>query len=63
MIWRKASYSANGGASCVEVARVSGSRRIAARDSKHPTGPHIELSRRSFAQLLNEVKSGRLDLM
>jgi hypothetical protein len=58
MSWRKSSYSGNGGAHCVEVART-GSQRIAARDSKNPKGPHLRLTRPAFARLLEEIKAGR----
>jgi hypothetical protein len=59
--WRKASRSTSNGEQCVEVAKT-GSRRIAARDSKTPKGPHLEFSRDSFAELLDQVKTGKYDL-
>jgi hypothetical protein len=40
----------------------TGSRRIAARDSKNPKGPHLEFTRHSFADLLAQVKTGKYDL-
>jgi hypothetical protein len=58
--WRKSTRSANGGATCVELARTS--RSIAVRDSKDTSGPHIELSRRSFGRLLTDVKQGKYHL-
>jgi hypothetical protein len=59
--WRKASYSTSEGGNCVEVAKT-GSRRIAARDSKNPKGPHLEFTRHSFADLLAHVKADKYDL-
>ena len=61
MNWRKASRSTSNGGQCVEVAKTR-SRRIAARDSKNPNGPHLEFGRHSFAELLAQVKIGRYDL-
>lgn len=61
MIWRKSSYSSNGTDTCVEVART-GSRKVAARDSKDPEGPQLWLDRPAFARLLAEIKRGRHDL-
>jgi hypothetical protein len=59
--WRKASRTTSEGGNCVEVAET-GSRRIAARDSKNPKGPHLEFTRHSFADLLAQVKTGKYDL-
>jgi hypothetical protein len=39
LAWRKSSYS-NSSANCVEIAFTD--RRVAARDSKHPTGPAVD---------------------
>jgi hypothetical protein len=61
MNWRKASRSTSNAEQCVEVAKT-GSQRIAARDSKNPKGPHLEFSRHSFAELLQQVKGGMYDL-
>jgi Domain of unknown function (DUF397) len=58
--WRKSTRSSNGGATCVELARTP--RCIAVRDSKDASGPHIELSRRSFGRLLTDVKNGKYSL-
>jgi hypothetical protein len=59
IIWRKSSHTNN--ATCVELART-GSRKIAARDSKNPNGPKLRFDRPAFTRLLNEIKSGKHDL-
>jgi hypothetical protein len=55
--WRKASRSAQGTDSCVELA--SAGRIIAVRDSKDPDGPRLVFSRSALRRLAAEV--GRLD--
>ena len=62
MTWRKASYSTANGGACVEVARVPGASRVAARDSKHPTGPHLEYAVPEWRRLLADIRRGRYDL-
>ena len=62
MRWRKSSHSDNGQMSCVELAGVPGGRTVAARDSKNPAGPRLELTPRAFRKLLGDVKAGRFDL-
>jgi hypothetical protein len=59
--WRKASYSGNGGGSCVEVGSgLPG--KIAIRDSKRrEDGMHVVTSA-AFAALLADVKSGRFNI-
>jgi hypothetical protein len=57
--WRTSSYTNN--ETCVEVART-GSREIAARDSKDREGPQLRFDRPVFARLLNEIKAGKHDL-
>lgn len=59
--WRKASRSGNGGGSCVEVGTgLPG--KVAVRDTKRrEDGMHI-VSNEAFAELLADVKAGRLDL-
>lgn len=61
MNWRKSLRSTSEGENCVEVARA-GSRRIAARDSKNPGGPHLSLDVSAFQRLLAEIKRGKHDL-
>ncbi|GLZ12523.1 hypothetical protein Acsp04_27580 [Actinomadura sp. NBRC 104425] len=59
--WRKSSYS--GGMNddaCVEVARLV--EGVAVRDSKNPDGDRLNISRTEFAELVQRVKRGELDL-
>jgi hypothetical protein len=58
--WRKSTRSANGGNTCVELARTP--RSIAVRDGKDTSGPYIELSRRSLGRLLADVKQDKYNL-
>ncbi|GAB3668863.1 hypothetical protein GCM10027589_35680 [Actinocorallia lasiicapitis] len=52
--WRKSSYSAQGGADCVEVAGSSG--RVLVRDSKNPAVGMLALRRTAFAALAEAVR-------
>jgi hypothetical protein len=59
--WRKATYSANGGASCVEVAsNLPG--LVAVRDSKDRGGPALRFTPAEWAAFTAALKTGRLDL-
>ena len=59
--WRKATYSGNGGASCVEVAsNLPG--LIAVRDSKDRGGPALQFSPAEWAVFTAKLKTGQLDL-
>ena len=62
MKWRKASYSTANGGDCVEVARVPGAGRVAARDSKHPRGPQLEYTAAAWRRLLADIRLGRYDI-
>ena len=62
MRWRKSSYSSNGEDTCVELARVPGNKRIAARDSKNPNGPILEYRRQEWRRFIDQVKAGRRGL-
>lgn len=62
MKWRKSSRSGNGGNTCVEVARVPASTRIAARDSKRPEQAFLQFSAGEWRAFLGGVKRGRFDL-
>lgn len=48
--WIKSSYSTNNG-TCVEIARLPA--RLAARDSKNPTGPVLTFPPESFRRLIH----------
>jgi hypothetical protein len=62
LIWRKSSYSGNGGSDCVEVAYgLSG--RVAVRDSKNSDGPVLALQPASWQALTDAIKAGRHDLI
>ncbi|MER6814430.1 DUF397 domain-containing protein [Spirillospora sp. NPDC000708] len=62
-IWRKSPRSGTGGAGgqdCVEVAALTDGRGI--RDSKAPEAGHLTLTPNGFAQLIDRVKRGDLNL-
>jgi hypothetical protein len=59
--WRKASYSGNGGGSCVEVARNL-SRVVAVRDSKDPHGPILTIEPEGWQDFIADVKAGQHNL-
>ncbi|WP_262059374.1 DUF397 domain-containing protein [Streptomyces sp. STR69] len=52
-IWRKSSYSGTNGGECVEVADRT--PHIAVRDSKHPGGAVLTVSRRRFEDFINSL--------
>jgi Domain of unknown function (DUF397) len=56
--WRKSTYSAGNGA-CVEIAE--GPDGVAVRDSKHPDGPMIEVTRAEWRAFVDAVKRGEFD--
>jgi hypothetical protein len=45
---------------CVEIADLE--RSIAVRDSKHPDGPRLILTRRAWSALVADVRDSRHDL-
>ena len=54
--WRKSSYSGNGGADCVEVARnLPGG--VAVRDSKNPDGPVLIVSKDEWARFITHLRA------
>ncbi|MFG2247089.1 DUF397 domain-containing protein [Spirillospora sp. NPDC048823] len=57
--WRKSSRS-NSEQACVEIAVTTSA--IGVRDSKNPNGGHLVLDRAVFADLLDHVRAGDLDL-
>ena len=59
--WRKSSYSGNGGATCVEVARnLPGI--VAVRDSKDRSGSVLAVAPSAWQEFITVVRSGGLDL-
>ncbi|HEX6470652.1 MAG TPA: DUF397 domain-containing protein [Streptosporangiaceae bacterium] len=62
LIWRKSSRSSPNGQQCVEVARVPGMRQIATRDSKQPTGPHLQFRHDQWHRFTEAIKAGQFDL-
>jgi hypothetical protein len=59
--WRKSSYSQTDGATdCVELADLA--RIVGVRDSKHPDGGHLSISRAAFGGLLRRIKDDELTL-
>jgi hypothetical protein len=62
MNWRKSSHSGSNGGDCVELARIPGSRQIAARDSKHPNGPQHRFTTTEMAALFTAIRQGRYTL-
>ena len=56
--WHKASYSANNGGACVEVARNLPDV-VAVRDSKNPDGPKLVFAPAAWQAFTSQVKAGR----
>jgi hypothetical protein len=56
--WRKSTFSGSG--DCVVVAPIPGDR-IAVRDSKHPEGGTLLLTRPEMAAWLAGIKAGEFD--
>lgn len=52
--WRKASYSSNGGAECIEVGNYNS--RMFVRDSKDKSGPMLRFGPRTWITFLRDVK-------
>jgi hypothetical protein len=60
-LWRKSSYSGNGGSDCVEVARnLPGV--VAVRDSKNPSGPVLTVESAEWRDFIAGMKASRHDL-
>jgi Domain of unknown function (DUF397) len=54
--WRKASYSGNGGGSCVEVG--NGDSEVLVRDTKnHGRGPVLRVTRDDWRRFLKSIRS------
>ena len=59
-VWRKSSYSNNGGA-CVEVAdNLPGV--VAVRDSKDRSGPLLLFAEGQWEQFIDAIQAGELDI-
>lgn len=59
--WHKSSYSGNGGGSCVEVGTgLLG--KVAIRDTKNLAGPVLTVSGDIWAEFVEAIKLGELDL-
>lgn len=58
-LWRKASYSGNGG-NCVEVANDIS--RVLVRDTKHRDGGTLSIPADAWRRLTAEIKQTRLAL-
>lgn len=56
--WRKSSFSSNQG-NCVELADLG--ERVALRNSKYPDAGTLALDADTMAELIEDVKAGRLD--
>jgi hypothetical protein len=55
-VWRKSTRSSAEGQNCVEVA-INLPGFVAVRDSKHPDGPAITVSRHEWATFITSVKA------
>ena len=56
LLWRKASYSGNGGGSCVEVARnIPGI--VAVRDSKDPHGAVLTVTPDEWTRFIARIQA------
>jgi hypothetical protein len=53
--WRKASYSSNGGAECVEIGAVT--RTVVVRDTQDRTGPMLRFSSDAWRGFTNHLKA------
>ncbi|MGW0712449.1 DUF397 domain-containing protein [Streptomyces sp. NPDC002643] len=57
--WAKSTYSGGEGGQCIEWApgHARATAEFKVRDSKNPSGPHLTLSRRAFAGLVEFAKN------
>jgi Domain of unknown function (DUF397) len=55
--WRKASYSSNGGANCVEIAHDASC--VLVRDTKDHTGPVLRFSPAAWRRFADRLRGGR----
>jgi hypothetical protein len=54
LMWRKSSYSSNGGGNCVEAAN---SDRVYVRDSQDQDGPRLEISPETWHSFTRRIKT------
>jgi hypothetical protein len=59
--WRKASYSSNGGADCVEVGEHAS--RVLVRDTKNRAGTVLRFTPDAWRQFAGQVKRSLVDLL
>jgi hypothetical protein len=59
--WRKASYSGNGGADCVEAGNVIGTVLI--RDTKNRDGGTLRFTVAAWNGLVTDVQAGKFDTL
>jgi hypothetical protein len=52
--WRKASYSSNGGAECVEIGAAS--RVVLVRDTQDRTGPVLRFSSDTWRRFTSQIE-------
>jgi hypothetical protein len=57
--WRKSSAS-NPSGNCVELAELAGGT-IALRNSRHPAGPVLVITREEVAAFIRSIRSGEFD--
>ena len=61
-VWRKSARSSPEGQNCVEVA-MNLPGFVAIRDSKHPDGPTLAVSRPEWATFITSIKADALATM
>jgi hypothetical protein len=54
LMWRKSSYSSNGGGNCVEAANAD---RVYVRDSQDQDGPRLEISPETWHSFTRRIKT------
>lgn len=57
--WRKATYSGNGGANCVEAGQAPGA--VLVRDTTDRAGFTMPVSPAAWSGLLSSIRTGKLD--
>ena len=55
IVWRKSSYSGSNGGACVEVGTTGPA--VAVRDSKHPNGPQLAVTRDTWKTFTDQLKA------